>query len=320
MIRDSAIGTATYILLTAVAVAALMVLTVKILKSRGYDLNPWIIAVLTAASFPFVFAIDRGNSIIYAAVLSLFFAYGYKSPDSRVRFASYLSITLAVSIKAYPAVLLVLLMRERRWKDFAVGAVMSLILLTVPFVFTDGTPLILLDTIFDHTSNVAGSNGLVNIGDWTDLIFGPFVSESAEKAISLGATALFELLLLWRIIFDTRLKEWEVFLLASSMFIFGPGVGAAYLLTFTIIPLIWFISDRKEDRKYAILIAVGFAIVFCLFPWFDGLRHFQTSARATVLLLMTLFVALGGPRTAERIIARLRSPAERDDRIMDRPD
>ena len=310
VLRDSPIGATTYILLTVVAVAALIILSVRILRSKGYGLNPWIIAVLIAASYPFVFAVDRGNSIIYAAVLSLFFVYGYKSPNGRIRFASYLCIALAASIKVYPAVLLVLLIRERRWKDFAVSATMVLVLLTVPFVFTDGTPLILLDTMLNHAHTTAGSNGLVNINDWINLIFGPFVSDGTEKAISFGITALFEFFLLWRIVFDTRLREWEMLLLASSMFIFGPGVGAAYLLTFAAIPLLWFISDKGESRKCTVLLAVGFAVVFCLFPWFDGLRHLQTSVRATVLLLMTLFVASGGPRIMEKTLDRRRDASE----------
>lgn len=303
VLRDSALGTTVYLVFTAIGLILLFVLVWKILKSRGFKLNLWLFSLLAVLSYPFMFAIDRGNCILFVALFCLYFVYGYESENRAVRWSAYLSLAVAAAIKVYPIFFLALFFRNRNWKGLIASAVLSVFLLLFPFVFTDGSPSVLLDTMVSHTSNAAGSNGLINLQDWVNLL-GYFLSDGAVTAISAAVVIAFELLTLYLIATRKDMKEWEVLMLASAMIIYGPGVGAAYLLTFVLIPLLYFVTEEKELDRRNLFFAFCLVAAMCLFPWIDALHTMLASIKAMLLLIMVLVIILDQFPRGREFLAR----------------
>lgn len=91
-----------------------------------------IIALMLAigCSYPWIFALDRGNLEAWVAVLSLIFVL---LRNNRFFWLGALALSLAIAIKAYPVVFLILLVSERRYWP-AAGIVAMAVALTLSTV------------------------------------------------------------------------------------------------------------------------------------------------------------------------------------------
>lgn len=292
VLRDSDLGAAIYLSFTAVGLVLLYILIWKFLKSRNFKLNIWLFALLAIVSYPIVFTVDRGNCILFTALFCLYFVYGYESENKAFRWTAYIALALAIAIKVYPVFFLALFFRNRNWKGFFSIVALSVFLLLFPFVFTDGTPSMLLDTMMSHSSNSAGSNGVINIQDWVYFLIGKFVSDGTVSAVSMVVVIAFELLALYIVATRKEMKEWEVMMLVTSMLVFGPGVGAAYLLDYALIPLLYFVTEERELDRRTLFCAFCFVAALCLNPWFDAYHNVLASLKAIPLLLMTIMIIL----------------------------
>lgn len=115
-------------------------------------------ALLAAAltlSAPVIFAFERGNIILLSGVLCIWFLLGYESKRPLLRELSFLALAVAAALKIYPALLGLLLVQKRRWKDALRLACYGLIAVFLPFVFLNGgfsnLPL-LLENFGAHTA------------------------------------------------------------------------------------------------------------------------------------------------------------------------
>lgn len=71
--------------------------------------------LLLLCSLPFLFLIERGNMLLFTLPALFFFLYYKESKQAPVREAAYLSLAFAVSVKLYPALLVLFLLAERRF-------------------------------------------------------------------------------------------------------------------------------------------------------------------------------------------------------------
>ncbi len=98
-------------------------------------------ALLAAAltlSAPAIFAFERGNIILLAAVLCIWFLLGCQSPRPFVRELAFVALAVAAALKIYPALLGLLLLRRRRWKDALRLAAYGLCAVFLPFLCMRG--------------------------------------------------------------------------------------------------------------------------------------------------------------------------------------
>ena len=114
-----------------------------------------LLALALAVSAPALFAFERGNIILLCAALCIWFLLGYRSPRPILRELSFIALAIAAALKVYPALLGLLLLRERRYREalrlaaYGAGAVF------LPFLCMEGgfsnLPL-LLDNFSAHTA------------------------------------------------------------------------------------------------------------------------------------------------------------------------
>ena len=97
-----------------------------------------LLAAALALSAPAVFAFERGNIILLAAVLCTWFLLGYQSPRRLVRELAFVALAVAAALKIYPALLGLLLLRQRRWKDALRLAAYGLCAVFLPFLCMQG--------------------------------------------------------------------------------------------------------------------------------------------------------------------------------------
>ncbi len=98
------------------------------------------LAILAAflVSMPMVFALERGNIILLAAGLCAYFLLGYRSRRPVVRELAYLALAVAAALKIFPALLGLLLLKEKRFCDALRLVLYGLVAGLLPFLFMQG--------------------------------------------------------------------------------------------------------------------------------------------------------------------------------------
>ena len=111
-IKASSLG---MIIFTIYTVACVMLLIKCIKKYKiGNGLDKFLFAVSMFLSVPMIFLLERGNILILVISLLFVFLYGYDSEKASTRHLAYICLAIAVSIKLYPVVFGLLLLRKKK--------------------------------------------------------------------------------------------------------------------------------------------------------------------------------------------------------------
>lgn len=105
---------------------------------KGKKFFKFLIPTILFLSSIFLFSCERGNLIILATAFTSFFVFNYKSENKFVREFSYICLAIAVALKVYPALLGILLLFDKKYKDAIRLIIYGLIFTFLPFAFLEG--------------------------------------------------------------------------------------------------------------------------------------------------------------------------------------
>lgn len=234
-------------------------------------------------SFPALFAFERGNIINLAFALTVYYIGFYSDENIVRRHSAFLALAVAASIKIYPAVFAILLLKEKKMKDALILLGYGLAAFFLPFWSFGGIPAI--QGFFRGITAFARSRSVACLGNdiW-------IVSEKAIASIFSNAghfanvmpdsygynfsirnivyvfqtilgdnylvfegnlALIFVVAVLLLYIFLARTK-WQVSLGCSLLIILVPSFSGAYVLLFLAIPIALYIHEvscRTRIRK-----------------------------------------------------------------------
>ena len=245
-------------------------------------------------SLPVIIAIQNGNNIIFVAFFIMLFLTGYNSDKAWIRYCSYVVLGIIAGFKLLPAALGLLIIRERRYKEFVFCLLIATVIALGPIIFTDGSISQMLDNILTIDGELGGC--INNIAK----VFG-FIAESLDIPAfnTLGTALMIVTLILGFLImaFNRQMKIWKMVTLAGCIFILGPGVGTPYLYIYLIPAIVLLVKSEKEMTTenwiYMILIAlplmlftmdliflkVGATFVLLILLLREGLLDFYTQMK-----------------------------------------
>lgn len=248
-------------------------------------------------SYPFWrFAFDRGNPVIYAMLFSFVGISLRNSENKVIKEIALISLAIAANIKFYPAILGIIWLIEKRFKEATRLVVYGLVLFVLPF--------------FRYMSLESGVNPFMQYFEAFTRYGGNVLSENSimgscwyvlgDKGLVLGKI-LTVLWMLWVLCFtiSVGVKEgvnWKVLaILMSTQTILIPA-SFVYNFVYLAIPIVYFLNSVNEeitqnDREihnglnyvYAVLFAIAMTcppikpVPSCLFV-------------AWVVLLLTLSI------------------------------
>lgn len=264
LIRGTQMGMMSYLMITLITFYALYLIFSKITKHlEARKELMFLLAILLA--YPFVYALERGNSIILTLVFCFLFLMFYRSENKYLRYASYIALGCAAGFKLYPAILWLLILRERDYRESAIAFLAVLVMVFVPFIFTDGTPFILWDAVLSYS----GSNlGVTNINQIITGIFGEVmgVEKGIVSIISYLSIGIFTLLSIIVVLFDRDMKFWKVVALLSCNLILGFGVGVQYQIVYMAMPILYFLVSEKEMTRENLFYVICLSMTMALIP------------------------------------------------------
>jgi len=286
-LRDSQMGLTIYLVITAISVYLIVLLMRKVLKTEGRMKE--LLIVLLIASYPFIYAIERGNIIIAALFFCSIFVFGYNSENKVIRYLSYLALAIATGFKIYPLFLGILIVRESRYKEAAVCFAMSVCAVFLPFLLTDGGPLVMLENIINYVV-IDAPFGFININQFMLTIFGFFLPNQTIDIISYVIVAIMYAVTFAIVLTDREIEFWKITALICCCIILGPGVGTPYLFIYLFISLILFLNEGGIMSKSKVFYLICFVMIFALLPGFAS--RWEDIALVIIYSIKALFVML----------------------------
>ncbi len=260
------------------------------------------ILILTLMSYPILFMLDRGNFEILIFLCLYGFAILYQSKPGW----SAALLGVAIAMKATPAVLLFLLLIDRRWKHALLTILFTVLITLIAYLSYPGG----LNTLSNHYQNLTGSLAGYAIGN-NGLYFGHSLYGAIKfivlwlmpaidiEAFSRQLTLPYQLLallavglLLWRIS-RRAMPFWQRLTILIGIMSLLPTVSADYKLIHFLIPLYLFINDpatNRRDRWYTL--AFGLLLIPKAFFHLPTLPEVNSGVLLTPLILLGLFAAI----------------------------
>ncbi len=214
---------------------------------------------------PLLFAVERGNVLLFCILLCFVFLLYYDSPSRVAREVALLALALAAAIKLSPAVFGLLLLKTRRWQETARCVGYGLALFFVPFFFFGGaagfTDFIRAVTGF-APGNTAARDNMIHFGNQCSNLlayfgFPPYIGAKNVRMLQIPG-------ILFLCGFALLTKERRKAVLACAMLMaLTPDAGGYYLLSVYLAPLYFFLSEKEQsawDVLYLIFLSV------CVFP------------------------------------------------------
>ena len=263
--RDSQIGRMIIILYTIVTMFLLYFAITKLDKKSSPNMQMlFFFTILFSA--PMLFTLERANLIIVALIFMIFFCTYYKSDEKILRHFSFLSLAIAASIKIYPAILGLLLIRDKRWKDTIICIIYGILLFFTPFSLFGGLKgftLMISNIVNCGSEMLANGEGwklsILSICNYFSVWFtGTTGSYNALATLLKITCVLGGCLILLFVEFD---EEWKLYMVPMLIMVLFPDFSFIYSGIFFIIPLLYYLNMDKPFKKIDTIYIILFLLI-----------------------------------------------------------
>ena len=222
-------------------------------KAHRCSLNN--VVLFSFFTYPFLFVTDRGNieGLVFIFLLLFTYYYYYR----KMPFYSLISLSLAIVIKGPPAVFLILLLADRKYKDILFVIVIAIALTFTSLLFHRGgyaNNLAFIRSGFNLTDHVAVGGSAIQRGvsmfSLFKIIFITFnIPVDLLTFLQLyQKIGLFLSALVSAYVIFVEKEVWKkLFLLVAIMLLF-PYISADYKLIHIFLALYLFVDSKSESR------------------------------------------------------------------------
>ncbi len=290
-----------YVIFAAITTAALSIVIYNVKKGNTIT-KVWFL-FLCLFSAPMIYNLERGNIIIIALFFLFLYILNYNSEKTYERHLSLLSLALAVAIKPYAIIFIVLLLREKRFKDSLFSLLYSILLYIIPSFFVGG--LSIIGKIFEKIPDVINQIQEGGAAYRTDIF-----ADLDILCMSLGYNTLSNSsplkYIIWGILVISLIvcgfickSRWKRVLALTLVVVAGPFAELQSSLILLFIPLILCL-DSDEERKAMdmvhiflfVLVMAPLAIKDCIisFKQNTGYEIYLHSYLVSVAIMLFIFM------------------------------
>lgn len=225
-----------------------------------------------------IWSIERGNTIIYAFLFTVFFVYFIQYDSKKIKLLACICLVIAAGIKLYPAIFGLLILNKKNLKQVLVCMIAFLLFYFIGFLLM-GYSIKHLGREFTNVLTFGSSTttyamGLnVSIKNLFLLVNG-FIFRLSHHAVPKITSDKFFVLLqflclacgIFTAIFSK--EYWKKLFALSMLCIYIPNFSGQYTMIFLLIPLVYYINDISDDSsctKLNVFFPIGFACFISLF-------------------------------------------------------
>lgn len=242
---------------------------------EGTSVQKKLFVGLSLLSTGVIWAVERGNIVIWAVVCTMYFCFNYEKTERLSREISYLSLGIAISLKIYPVLFCILLLKQKKYKEILKVIVYVIILTVFPILISGG-----FDALFAYIGtlfNQASVSSNLRAGYLNGLsIMLTFSRALGIESAYMSNIVFFRILnyvfciVLSIVVVYLVNKKWiQLTALVFAMFLL-PGITHTYMLAFVSIPLILFLNEERKMTLQNILALLGFLLLTTILPITNG--------------------------------------------------
>lgn len=210
-----------------------------------------------------LFTIERGNIILLSFLFATIFIMLFDSEKKKYRYIAYVCLALSAAIKIYPAVLGVLVLHKKRYKECVGLILLGIIFFILPFFAFNG-----VDSFLTMLKGIMiSSSENLSIGFGYNFSFSNFIrilfAFTGKYIDALPSWIIAIPTILCLITYITNKALWKKVFALVMFIIWIPSFSYTYTLLFLILPLLLFLNEKSE--KTDIFFAICFALT--LSPW-----------------------------------------------------
>jgi len=258
------------IIIMTVVVVIMMYTIIQVTKN-GSMLIKSLVAFVLCCSFPMLFSIERGNTIIITAILCMFYLFYYNSENKILKELALISLAIAVAFKITPAFLGILLLYNKQFKDSIRTVIYGIIIVFGPFVFLQGgfsnIPL-MFNNIFLNLKAYSSPEGCTFAGSFSKfgqvLTSNDYIVPDIWVAILKITTVIISIILLSVLPFFKT--QWEKVATVVIILIILPSHSGTYCVLYMIPVIIMFLNEEKHgnvDIIYLLCMIMISWVYFC---------------------------------------------------------
>lgn len=268
-IRDSQVGRILIVLYMLVTITLLYFSIEKLYKKSSNNMRMLMFLTLLFSA-PMLFTIERANLIIVALIAMMFFCAYYESQNKVLKHFAFLSLAIAASIKIYPAVLGLLLIRDKRWKDTFICIIYGILVFFLPFLFFGG-----LKSVGLMINNIVNcGNEMLNNGEGWKLsilsicnYFSVWFTGSTGSYNTLATVLKFICFIGGCVIllFAKYDEKWKLYMIPTLIMIMLPDFSYIYSGIFLFIPLLYYLNTDTKFKKLDVIYIILFFLIMVPF-------------------------------------------------------
>lgn len=215
----------------------------KPINKRGY-FEKMFITLAMFVSTPVIYALERGNIIIFSFVFLFMYLICYDDNRPWLREIGYIFLALSAAIKLYPAIFGLMLIRDKRIKDAIRTVIYGIVFTVGPFAFFGG-----IDAIRNMVNAIGKFKGTENYGISfsNGVSFILLGSTGYHRWLTVAGMVAAACLIISFFLVDKKPENrWKMMaLLSLSMLGLVENCGK-YMIIFAILP--WLSFFRNADR------------------------------------------------------------------------
>lgn len=306
-IRATLLGKTSLALYFAVSLSIFFALLYKFKEGAKSQKILFCAAVFFSA--PFLSWIERGNYIILALIGSLFFLLYYKDKRPLFRHLAVVALAGAISVKFYPAVFGMFLLREKRWKDILYLGAYTAAFFFIPFLWLGGFSQIkiYLSNLSKNANVFSGYGYSLSAANTIELLTLPFL-QAANPLTGLEILRKwlhyipFVMLGYGAIISYFSQRRWQVLAVLCLLIVLIPAISFMYAELFMLLPLAAFIDEEPEftvqNGIFFVLLALPFMtyLPVVVISFFSGPLLLDNFVSRIALLLLYILLIWEGTK------------------------
>ncbi|MGN0328171.1 MAG: glycosyltransferase family 87 protein [Lachnospira sp.] len=248
------------------------------------------IKIFTAAavclSSPMIYSFERGNTIILTVFCTLLYIFNYDSANKLMKELALVALAIATAFKMTPAVLGILLLYNRQWKEAIRIIIYGVITVVLPFFFFQGGLNNILQMFYNMGQNVENYG---NAGGTT--LMSALVSFGINGSNEMGHIVqmlTYVLCLILMVLAPCMKHKWETAMMISMMLIIAPPHSEYYCMLYIVPSVIMFLNEEEHGIS-DIIVLVSILMIMYDFQWEVGEKLFNYHL-GTIIIIAVLTV------------------------------
>ncbi len=288
-----------FLIIYMILSTAVVVMVYELVRSckEGSKLIRICTAAAVLLSAPMLYSFERGNTIILTMFFVMIYLFYYDSEKRCLKEAALISLAVATSLKMTPALLGVLLLYNRQWKEAIRVVIYGAVIFVVPFFFFEGG-LSNIPQMFDNMQmnleNYTSEEGCTLLASVLSM------KETADEYVRDGMQILTWVvsigLLALAPFFE---KRWEKLMAVSMVLIILPSHSGYYCILYLIPAMIAYLNDEEHEKADLILLL---AILLIMYAVQSEIGNRILNYHLSILVICGFLLVRGGIQAGKRIL------------------